>query len=175
MLQSLSRLWTTADNLTRTAVLLALAVAAVNGATYFGASPGESTGWTYLLHVSVMILGLLVFLRTGTHLFRTVVGPRRKPAPWDRFLVLCTAISIVYLAALTVAVLSDWGEGGAIDRDGRFFWRRNGTIIRELTAFEYERYKAEALRVFSAGWLFFSLALATWNHNFLHRRRADGT
>jgi hypothetical protein len=172
MMQAVSRFWPAADNLTRGAVLLAGAAATVNLGTYVGLSSSGASGWSYLLHLSIMVLGLVVFLRTGAHLWRTVMGRRAQPVAWDRRLVLCTAVSIAYLAFLTAVQLSSWGEGGAIERDGRLFWQRNGSIIRELSESEYRRYATEFLRLFSAGWLFFSLALATWNHNFLHRRRA---
>jgi hypothetical protein len=110
-------------------------------------------------------------IQSAARLWRTVLGRPPARIPWDRFLALSTAVAAAYLAVLAVAELSEWGEGGAIERHGRYFWQKNGSIVRELTELEYRRFRTEFQRVFSAGWLFFSLALATWNHNVLYRRR----
>jgi hypothetical protein len=117
-----------------------------------------------------MILGLVVFVRTTIHVWRTAIGRHTDAVAWDWLLVVCTAASIIYLVVVVAGIWS-WGEGGAIERDGRYFWQQRGSIIRELTHTEHDAYWAEFLRVFSAGWLFFALALATWNHNLLKRRR----
>jgi hypothetical protein len=141
VVNAISRLWTTADNLTRDALLVAVASVVVNVGTFLGLSLRGEPGWFYLIHIALLIL------------------------------VLCTVISLVYVVLLTAVQLSTWGEGGAVERQGRHFWQRNGSVIRELTEAEYRSFSTAFLRVFSAGWLFFAVALATWNHNLLHRRR----
>ena len=147
-------LWRTADRLTRGSLLLAIASAVANIATYVGLSSSHAR-WPYLLHVSLMILGFWVFLRTGAHLCRSLFGRRTDSVSWDRLLVFCTVAAIAYLVLLISVHLSTWGEGGAIERHGRYFWQSNGSMVRELTESEYTR---------------FALAIATWNHNLLHRR-----
>jgi hypothetical protein len=50
--------------------------------------------------------------------------------------------------------------------------QRPGAPDRVMAPAEARAHGNDLARVFSGGWLFFSLAFGTWNHNVLHRRRA---
>jgi hypothetical protein len=172
--------WRGAAWLPRTALLLAGAAALVNGSSFVGLTAENVPRAVYGLHLAVMALGVVLFCRIGLHhlafwrLARRAragqgpgptIGPTRAP----RWLRLAAVAATAYGVALLLWGAVSFGEGFAERRDGGYVWMRGRTVVRALTAAEYERYQAMGLRLMSAWWTFFAL-LICWASHVVHER-----
>ena len=162
--------WQSADLVTRACLALALVSAVVTVATYLGFPNGQPTAILYLPHIAVIAVGFVVFARFAAHVFARIKGSAKVKPRQDWLLTGAAVVAAAHLL-LAFGNAFRFGEGMAIEKEGRYYMERKGRIERELSPQDYAEFNAGFFRTFSSGWLFFALALAAWNHNVIGRRR----
>jgi hypothetical protein len=113
-----------------------------------------------------MLLGVITVGRIWQHhlvairAFRTSV--RATPIPRD--VIVLTISALLYMLAVGIWLFVAYGEGGPEYRDGQEVWLMHGRVTKTLPTGSVAAYASRELRLFSAAWLFFALALAWAGH-----------
>lgn len=157
--------WRGTSRQPRLSLMVALVAALMNLAAWFGLGANEASVPIFAIHFAVMLLGVLLFFRIVYHHYLVVRhGDIDANASPPRWLVVTTLASFGYLVATAGLLLYTFGEGGPEPRDGGYVWVRGHTVVSAITAEDYARFQRGFLRVFSAAWLFFALAIAAGSH-----------
>lgn len=145
-----------------------------HGATFLGMNPQQAFPWVWALHLGIFaaLLPLLFILKQKTGAPFGRIDTRaiaRTVPPWLK--IVC-GIFIAY-AAVNFALGIGLSQGGAPDIwDGRYVLQNKGTLIRELTAQEYQLHQAYEVRIFSGHWMVFYLLIAAAYSSCLSQDRA---
>lgn len=156
---------------------IALATAGVSVLLNLGSYAGLTMRGPFeplaIMHLIVMALGFALFIRIGYHHWLSFRAPtmRKLDSPVPARLVALALVSILYFLVVFAVLGTSWGEGGAEVIDGRSVWVHADTVIRVLKPGEAHRYDAQELRVFSAGWLMFTLIHTIAGHMVERRIR----
>jgi len=153
-----------------TSILLILSIAA-HTATYFGIDPQVKFPAVWLLHFGIFIVFIPAFIA-----YRNEYGGRfgnidhesvmRRAPEWMRILL---KVFIIY-TAINFGLFFVNSEAGAPDIwEGQYVLQNKGTLIRELSQDEYERYQMYEVRGFSGHWLIFYYYPLIAYYSILHK------
>lgn len=146
--------------------MVAAIAAAANVGSYAGLSMRGQYSWLGAVHGIIMLLGLMTFLRVGLHHYLAVRAFRTRvsSAPLPKHALLLTIGALLYVLGVVAWLIVTYGEGGPELRDGQEVWVNHGRVVRALPPGTIAEFATHELRLFSASWLFFALALAWTGH-----------
>ena len=110
-------------------------------------------------HHGYLHLGLFVVFIPFVFLSRKAFGPTpNQEKVFEHFPRWVIALGYVIFAYTIINFLifmfaSEWG--GPAMRDGKFFLESHGRVLREITASEYQNFRANIARGFSGHWILF--------------------
>ena len=137
--------------------------------TFFGIDPAKHVPFVWVLHIGIFICFVPLIFAQGfppkENFWQKLMA--RLP-PWQRYAVKGFFAYAVINFALFFYLTSG---GSAQERDGKYVLLNHGTLIRELSADEYERQNAYTIRGFSGHWMVFYLVPALY---FLPRKTGTG-
>jgi len=119
-----------------------------------------------VIHLAVMLLGIITVARIWQHHYVAIraFGTSVHATPVPGRVMVLTFCALFYFLAIGLWLFVTYGEGGPEYRDGQEVWLRDGNVAEVLPAGSIAAYASRELRLFSAAWLFFALALAWGGH-----------
>lgn len=166
MIEDLHILWSSSGFLGRASLCVAAAAAIAHLSALAGAGADGPWAAFFALHLAVMVLGFSAVVRESIGRRRGTQAALSSATPGR--LKWLTLIGGLYCMAWFL-VVAYHGQGGAVVRNGTYAWVVHGSVVRSLTAAEYNTFQANIARSFSAAWFFAALSLALW-----HSRRDGG-
>ncbi len=167
----LADFWKSANRLSRVALAAAALSAVILLGAFVGLSLDRLGAITYVMHLAVLALLLLLFARVAWHHFTDARRPNAehsaRPVPRSLKRLAVAAIALFVILLVTTAVA--YGDGGPELQAGQYVWTRHGRIVRTMTADEHQAFQSSMLRVFASAWLAFSLMVA-WVAEGIRRR-----
>lgn len=157
--------WSDTNWISRAALVCAAGAGLAHLGSFFGLAMRGDFVWIVGFHLAVMLLGFLLFFRIGYHHVLAVRHLSVRPAGSRvlKSLIWCSGGAFVFFTVVFFSAFA-YGEGHPEVREGLEVWVRDYEAVRVLEPGSVRAFEARELRVFSAGWVFFSLVIALAAH-----------
>lgn len=145
-----------------------------NAASYVGLSLRPPFEGLALVHITVVVLGFVLFIRLVQLKYWAVrAGAIEMPAfDVPRWVVWGAAFAMAYMLLMFFWLFAVYGEGSPELRNGREVWIVRDSVVRVLAPGSISTLEAWELRIFSAAWIAFGLGIAAIYHRAEVRIRA---
>lgn len=163
-----SEFWGSAAPRTRVALITAVLTGLVHVGSYFGLTTNGAGQLLFVFQFVVMALMFVEFVQDRAKTWQVLEGkgPKSEFRAVPRWLILATIGSVVNMIAVFLSGANQ-GEGYPRRIDDGYAWFDGDTLVRSLSQREYMQYFARELRVFSGGWLLFSLMTCAMSYRRL--------
>ena len=170
---SIKKFWRETYLQPRLALIAAAASLVAHIASYFGLGMRGEFAWLAVLHLAVMGLGFVLFVRICVHHWLALRsrGAEMPPLHLPRLLIAGTVVAFAMMVILMVTMVSLYGDGSLDIRDGQSVWVVEG-VAQPMEPRVASLYAARELRLFSSAWTFFALIVALTSHRITQRNRA---